>query len=275
VRGLIERIVVPLDAAAEHRAALDTAARLARRWGARLHGVFVEDSDLIHLSRLPFARQFSFGVGIEQITEESVERQLRAFAAAARRDVEAAARRYGVEWSFEIAPGAAADAALIASERDLLVAGSATRPVGTHFRVECRWWQTLESADASFLVVHCEWAAAHGAVVTLLRDREPASLRVLDAAAHCAAAIGGVLTVACSADLAATPGFKDWLGDRLAPYALHVQIELAPDEATALLERFAELDCALLVLGAGSIGTQPGRLRQVAAHAACGLLIVR
>ncbi|MGH7093831.1 MAG: hypothetical protein ACREFB_09890 [Stellaceae bacterium] len=274
MRSLIERVVVPLDAATEHRAAIDTAARLARRWGARLHGVFVEDSDLIHLSRLPFARQFSFGVGIEQITAESVARQLRAFAAAARRDVEAAARRHGVEWSFEIAPGAAADAALTASEHDLLVAGSASRPVGTHFRVECRWWQTLESAGVSFLVVHREWAA-RGTVVTLLRDREPASLRVLDTAAHCAAAIGGVLTVACPAGLAAVPGFEDWLADRLAPYALHVQIELAPDEATALLERFAEFDCALLVLGARSLGTQPGRLRQAAAHAACGLLIVR
>lgn len=274
MRGLIERIVVPLDAASEHRAAIDTAARLARRWGARLHGVFVEDADLIHLSRLPFARQFSFGVGIEPITAESVERQLRAFAAAARRDVEAAARRHGVEWSFDISPAAAADAALTRSERDLLVAGSTSRPVGTHFRVECRWWQTLESAGVSFLVVHREWAPS-GTVVTLLRDREPASLRALDAAAHCAAATGGVLTVACPDSLAAAPGFEAWLAGRLAPYALHVQIELAPEEATALLERFAELDCSLLVLGAGSIDATPGRLRQAAARAAFGLLIVR
>ncbi len=272
--GTIERVVVPLDAASETRAAIDTAARLARRWHARLHGVFVEDGDLLHLARLPFAHQVSLGVGVERLTAEQVERQLRAFAVAARRDIAAAAQRHGIKWSFDVSPAAAAGAALTASERDFLVAGAATRPIGAHFRVECRWWPAIESASVSFMLVHREWAAS-GTVVTLLRDREPGSLRALDTAAQCAETIGGVLTVACAADLAGSAGFQDWLAERLAAYRVRVQIELAPDDGTALLERFTGLDCQLLVLAATSIEAQFDRLRQAAARATYGLLIVR
>lgn len=210
--GAIERVVVPLDAASENRAAIDTAARLAHRWGAQLHGVFVEDGDLLHLARYPFARQVSIGIGVERLTAEQVERQLRAFAARARIEVEAAARRHGVEWSFEISEAAAADAALTRSERDFLVAGTATRPVGPHFRIECRWWQVIEKSTAvSYLLVHREWAA-NGTVVTLVTDRGPAAERVLDVAAQCAEIVGGTLTVACPAALAASADFEAWLG---------------------------------------------------------------
>ncbi|HEX5321506.1 MAG TPA: hypothetical protein VFW46_20280 [Stellaceae bacterium] len=274
MRGQIERVVVPLDAASENRAAIDTAARLAHRWGARLHGVFVEDGDLLHLARLPFARQVSLGIGVETLTADQVSRQLRAFAATARRDLESAARRHGVAWSFEISEAAAEDAALTASERDFLVAGGATRPIGRHFRVECRWWNAMERAAVSFMLVHREWAAS-GTVVTLLRDRGAASVRVLDAAAQCAEAVAGILTVAAPAKLAASPGFQAWLGQRLAPNQVEVQVELAPEDGTALLEHFAALDCELLVLGAAAVETQPRLIRQIAARAAYGLLIVR
>lgn len=274
MKGLIERIVVPLDAASENRAAIDAAARLAHRWGAELHGVFVEDNDLLHLARLPFARQVSIGVGVEPLTAEQVERQLRAFAARARIEVEAAARRHGVEWSFEISAAAAADAALTRSERDFLVAGTATRPIGRHFRVETRWWQVIERSAVSYLLVHREWATS-GTVVTLVTDREAGSVRVLDTAGQCAEAVAGILTVACPAALAAAPDFAEWLGERLAPYAVSLQIELAPEEGATLLERFAALDCQLLVLGADAVAAQPQWLRQAAARAAHGLLIVR
>jgi nucleotide-binding universal stress UspA family protein len=274
VRGHIERIVVPLDAASENRAAIDAAARLAHRWGAELHGVFVEDNDLLYLARLPFARQVSIGAGVERLNAEQVGRQLRAFAARARIEVEAAARRHGVPWSFEISAAAAADAALTRSERDFLVAGTATRPIGRHFRVETRWWQVIERSAVSYLLIHREWATG-GTVVTLLTDRAPGSERLLDAAAQCAEAVAGILTVACPAGLAASPGFEGWLGERLAAYSVTLQIELAPEDGAALLERFAELDCQLLVLGADAVAAQPQWLRQAAARATHGLLIVR
>ena len=59
----IRRVVVSVDAASETRIAIDTAARLAVRWGVPLHGVFIEDEELIGLAGLPFARQVTLGIG--------------------------------------------------------------------------------------------------------------------------------------------------------------------------------------------------------------------
>jgi hypothetical protein len=82
----INRVIVPLDAASETGAAIDTAARLAARWRVPLHGVFVEDEELIGLASLPFARQVTLGAGVEPLTKDRVEDHFRAFAERARRE---------------------------------------------------------------------------------------------------------------------------------------------------------------------------------------------
>src|SRR5271165_2705739 len=101
----IERVVVPLDAATETSTAIDTAARLAALWRVPLHGVFVEDEELIGLAGLPFARQITLGTGPEPLTKDHVEDYFRAFAERARLELAAAAERRGVEWSFETVRG--------------------------------------------------------------------------------------------------------------------------------------------------------------------------
>jgi hypothetical protein len=54
----IKRVVVSLDAVSE------TAARLAARWEVRLHGVYIEDKELIGFAGLPSARQVTFATGL-------------------------------------------------------------------------------------------------------------------------------------------------------------------------------------------------------------------
>ena len=78
--GPIERLVVTLDAASESRTAIDTAVRLAARTGAPLHGLFVEDDDLLSLAGLPFACQVTIGRGAEKLSSETIALQLRAAA---------------------------------------------------------------------------------------------------------------------------------------------------------------------------------------------------
>ena len=114
--------------------AIDTAARLAAHAKAPLHGVFVEDEDLLHLAGLPFARQITLGAPAEPLTTEHVELHLQVAAERARRELFAAAKRHGVTCSFEIVRGASESALIGASERDLVVAGGLTRPIGGHFR---------------------------------------------------------------------------------------------------------------------------------------------
>jgi hypothetical protein len=270
----IERVVVALDAVSENRAAIDTAARLAARWQARLHGVFVEDDDLLRLANLPFARQVSLGAGVETLTLQQAERQLRAFAEYARRDLAAAAQRRNVAWSFDVVRGAASAGLGAASATDFVVAGTATRPVGRSFRIETRWWSEVAPATASFLLSSRSWDQ-HGAVIAIVHNREPPAERLLDAAAQLAEAAGGQLTVICPGELADDESFVGWLSERLDHYGVPVEIDLAPDNPAAVIRRIAELEGRLVAIAADDPQAQPANLRRLVARAGCDVLVVR
>ena len=267
----VERIVVSLDAASENATAIDTAASLAAHWEAHLHGVFVEDEDLLNLAGLPFARQITLHSGAEPLTAEEVERHLRAAAETARQALGAAAARHGVRSSFEVIRGSPMGELLGASERDFVVACSVTRPIGPHFRVECRWWSSIGIAPGSVLLVRRPWNIP-GPVLALLRDREPASARELEAAARLAEVKGGVLTVLVPFG---SSGFDQWITGRLAPYSLQLQIELAPPNLPVLHNRISELDCRLLVVEASAAEDGADRLRELSQRISCDLLFVQ
>jgi nucleotide-binding universal stress UspA family protein len=273
-RGLIERVIVPLDAASEHRAAIDTAARLAARAGVPLHGIFVEDEDLLNVASLPFTRQTTLGAPAEDLTTSHVELHLRVAAERARGELLAAARRHRVEASFEIVRGASDTVLAAASERDLVVAGGLTRPIGAHFRMTCRWWSALEAARGPLLLARHAWSTS-GSVVLLLRDRDAASVRLFEAAAQAAAAADRDLTVICPPAVAGAAGFDEWIADRLAGHPVRLQIEVGPAEPAALYRRIGELDCRLLAVEAGLAEGGGERLRELCERFACDILVVR
>jgi nucleotide-binding universal stress UspA family protein len=268
----IERVVVPLDAAGESLVAIETAGRLAAHAGAKLHGIFVEDEDLLHLASLPFARQFTLGGPAEKLTTEHVELHLRVAAERARRELFAGAQRHGVTGSFEIVRGGPASALSGASERDLVVAGALTRPIAGHFRVECRWWSSIEAMPGPFLLARHAWSA-RGAVVMLLDDRSAASSRLLAAAALIAQGADSVLTVICPPEVAGT-AFETWIADRLADRPVRLEVEVAPAEPSALRQRIRELDCRLLAIEAGGAVGRGDRLRDLVERFGCDILIV-
>jgi hypothetical protein len=78
----IKRVVVSLDAVSEAGPAIDTAARLAARWRVPLHGLFIEDEELIGFAGLPFARQVTLATGREPLTRDHIEDHFRAFCGA-------------------------------------------------------------------------------------------------------------------------------------------------------------------------------------------------
>ena len=121
----IHRVIVPIDVASETGAAIDTAARLAARWRVSLHGVFIEDEELIGLASLPFARQVTLGAGVEPLTKDRVEDHFRAFAERARREFAAAAERHDVKWSFASVRGPLVPD-MVGGEHDFVVAGAAS-----------------------------------------------------------------------------------------------------------------------------------------------------
>src|SRR5262249_28379119 len=158
---------------------------------------------------LPFARQVVLGTGARPLTTQEIELQLRAAAERARKDLFAAARLHQVKCSFEIARGGSTMVASTAIEGDLVVAGALTKPVAGSFRLEHRWWSSLETTTGVFLLARNVWSVP-GAVVMLLRDREPASVRLLAATTQIAAAKGSVLTVLCPPAVAGTESFEQW-----------------------------------------------------------------
>jgi nucleotide-binding universal stress UspA family protein len=270
--GPIERVVVPLDAASESLTAIDTAARLAAHAKAPLHGVFVEDEDLLHVASLPFARQFTLGAHPEKLTTEHLELHLRVAAERARKEFFAAAKRHGVTGSFEIVRGASESALTGASEHDLVVACALTRPIAGHFRLECRWWSSLEAMPGPFLLARHAWSAS-GSVVMLLRDRSDASARLLEAAAQIAQSADRMLKVICPPAIAGEE-FEKWIADRLAGHPVRLQIEITPAEPAALHQRIGELDCRLLAIEAGSTEGRGDRLREFVERCGCDILMV-
>jgi hypothetical protein len=268
--GSIERIVVALDAVSENRAAIGAAARLAARWRARLHGVFVEDDDLIRLANLPFARQVTLGGGVETLDPRQAARHMRVFAERARGDLADSARRHGVEYSFEIVRDAAAAGG---TSGEFLVAGMSTRPIGRHFRVECRWWAAGDAGPPARLLAH-HASDPRGALAVLLRGRSEAAERLLEAAIRLAEASESRLAVICEPAIAQAPGFKSWLDAHLADHAVEVDIDLLPDRS-ALHRRAAELRCRLVAVEAGGDEARPERLRELIATIACDVLLVR
>ena len=269
----IKRVILPLDAATETGTAIDTAARLAALWRVPLHGVFIEDEELIGLSGLPFARQVTLGIGLEPLTKDHVEDQFRAFAQRARRELAAAADRHGVKWSFETVRGLLAPDTL-GGEHDFVVAGAATRPIGDHFRVSSRCWSWMAIVARPFLLAKREWEAG-GSVFTLLRRGGPQSARTLDIAAQIAGFHGGILTVAATPNLAGSDDIAAWVSELLEGHSLNLQTEPAATEPAALRQRIIELDCRLLVLEASDEVAQPEELRELIGQLACDVLIIR
>lgn len=163
----IERVVVPLEAASETRIAIETAVRLAAHWRVSIHGVFIEDEELLGLAGLPFACQVTLDAGLEPLTRDHVEDHFRASMERTRGELAAAAERHDVKWSFAVARGPLA-AEMLCGAHDFVVVGAATRPIGDYFRVTSRWWSRMALVARPFLLARREWETG-GSVFTLLR----------------------------------------------------------------------------------------------------------
>ncbi len=268
----IERVVVSLDAASESRTASDTAARLAAVVKVPLHGVFVEDEDLLRLAHLPFARQISLAAGVEPFTTQQVERHLLAAAERARRDLLAAAKRHALTCSFEIVRGGSQHALSCATQRDLVVVGALTRPIAGGFRVECRWWSSIDLAPGPFLLARETWDA-NGPVAILLRDRGPPSARLIGTAGQLAKFADGGLTVICPPAMAEAKDFEKWLAEQLDANTVWVRIEVASPELATLHRRLAELGCRLFGVEASLAEGRVDRLREFE-RVGCSILVV-
>jgi nucleotide-binding universal stress UspA family protein len=122
----IRRILVALDTAEPSATALEEAARLAAGMQAELVGLFIEDVELLQAAALPMTRMVPHQARtLAAFDPASMQRAYRIWSADARRSLEAAATRWRIKWSFQVARGLYAEQ-LLATLRsgDLLALAS-------------------------------------------------------------------------------------------------------------------------------------------------------
>lgn len=134
---LLRRILVALDASHHSLAALEAAAELAASLEAELHGLYVEDINLLHAAGSPVAREVRYPyVTGGRMDRARMERELRAQAAQAQRALMTTCQRRRIKWSFRVVRGDVTSEVLeAASEADLLTLGRASRPLMQRIRL--------------------------------------------------------------------------------------------------------------------------------------------
>lgn len=119
------RVLVALDRSRSSRSALEAAAMLAEALQSELHGLFVEDADLMALAQLPFSREIrAHGGAIQNLDPAELERSFEFEMAEARSAVESAAAQRGLRWNFKSVRGRVEpEVNAAASEVDILCIG--------------------------------------------------------------------------------------------------------------------------------------------------------
>lgn len=254
-----ERIIVLLDSSRAARVALDAAAELAARRGARLLGLFVEDIDLLRSASLPFGREIGFTSGhMRPMSTMDMERRLRQQAAEARRLLAAAGRRRAVEWSLQICRGRVeAEALAITIPTDLLVLGRIDWARDTGLRFGRLTVRIATTANCSVMVLGEPPQAGHRAILALYEGSESGE-RALAAAAAMARDTRQALTILLppSADglldgLEKTA--RDWARRHKTPVSF---VRLPDVDATTLVQALRQTGAQVLVLSRASRAVQ-------------------
>ncbi len=124
------RVLVALDPCDVDPADFEASARLAAGLKAELVALFVEDTNLIAAAGLPFARLIPAGCrDLAALDAAAMRRAIRAVEGRAREQLSAVARRWRLDWSFEVTElGRAAETmARLRSEDFLTVSGTSGR----------------------------------------------------------------------------------------------------------------------------------------------------
>jgi nucleotide-binding universal stress UspA family protein len=262
---------VALDASRESLAALEAAVRVAARLNAELAGVFVEDIDLFNLAALPFARAFGLTAGqARKLDPESVEREWRNQAAAARRALEQAAAAMQVPWSFRVARGKVqAELMAAALEADLVALGKALRPL-TRRRGLGSTTRALVGGAPIAVLLAGEDKRGDLDEVMVVYDGEACSRRALDIAAGLARRDGGNLTILLAGDREA---LKLEVMARLE--GLPLALTFRSGDSGRLAEHLASARPGFLVVGEDCLTNEGQAVADLAESAHCPVLLVR
>lgn len=199
-KGRIRRVVIGFDPSGETDALLEMAASLAGAAGAEMRGLFVEESALIDLAGLPFARVTRRGGRQgEPIDLSGMERALRREALACERALSSHAGRVRVSWSFGRTRGRLGEALGAAIDRGDLVAITAG-DIGAQAGREALMLARRAAAQGMGAVIVSPRRRRAWGPVVVLDDGDEGALEALEIGARVATVRGEPLAVMIVAD---------------------------------------------------------------------------
>lgn len=146
------RIVVTIDTAGQAAPAIRLAAALAKAQRRALHGLFIEDTDLLTVAKLPFTREYPRSGGVpRELSDREVERGMARLAERFRSELERQATEAALNWSY---------GAIRTSKRQL-----------TH----------IKDSEAELLVIGQPGTARDSRRILLLDGNRPGVIGALDA----------------------------------------------------------------------------------------------
>lgn len=266
----VRRVVIALESICDNVKALEIAAEMAARIQAELHGIFMEDVNLLSAARLPFVRQVKLqSTGVHGFEAADVESEFRALAAQARACLQGLASRAKVPWSFEIHRGDRSSLMSVTRRSDLLVVETASKPFARYMKLRTDWSDISLRGERACLLLSASHDGRKGTLVvhdgTEDGERAIAAAIALDGA-------GGPLTIAAPA-----ASIDDIESDRklgVAGVEAHLH-RIERFDSSELLRLIAGSKCDLAILPLSlAIKHGPG-LQELLAAPPCAILLVR
>ncbi len=271
----VQRILVALDESNQSVAALETAARLAEQLEAELLGMFVEDIELLHLSGLPFAREVGMtSASSREISDESMERSLRARAGRMRANLESIAEKHSIDVSFKVKRGKVLPEVLQAShEVDLVAVGTRGLKIGFRNKLGSTCRGVVEESRCSVLLIQED--IAPGDTVLALFDGSVESEKALKLASELALNKRNRLVVILLANESDLEEQQEHAANILPPSveANYQQLDLARLDSMADLLK--DEDCGVLLIPEQYSRSVKGLEPETLAKLQCPVLLVR
>jgi len=267
----IRRILVALDASSHSQAALQSAADMAAKVGAELLGLFVEDSNLLQLAGLPFAREVGGVAGrARRLDSPAMERSLKAQAERSRLALAAIAEPWRLRWSFRVVRGSVADEVLAAAhEVDLVSIGKMGRQPSIGSRLGPIARRVAAAAPRPVLLTKHAIPARHG--VGVVYEGTQAAVKALWAAARLSREDGGLTVLIPATNGAAAQLLEDEAAQLLRSRGLSAHYRWLDSGNTEALVRLLQEDRDRLVVASADSPLAQTLLEEMD----CPVLLVR